>query len=91
MKRNIKLLVILALILLAGFGIIVGISNSQEQSEKPTIVTTNFPAYDFTRAIAGDKVEIKMLLKPGTEMHDYEPSPSDIIDIQKSNVYLILF
>lgn len=88
MKRNIKLLVILALILLAGFGIIVGISNSQKQSEKPTIVTTNFPAYDFTRAIAGDKVEIKMLLKPGTEMHDYEPSPSDIIDIQKSKLFV---
>lgn len=88
MKRNIKLLVILALVLLLGLGVIVGINNSQKLSKKPTIVTTNFPAYDFARAVAGNKIEIKMLLKPGAEMHDYEPSPSDIINIQQSELFI---
>ena len=88
MKRNIKLLVILALVLLLGLGVIVGIHNSQKLSKKPTIVTTNFPAYDFARAVAGNKIEIKMLLKPGAEIHDYEPSPSDIINIQQSELFI---
>lgn len=88
MKRNIKIVIALAVILLAGLGFIVAFNNSQKQSEKLTIVTTNFPAYDFARAVAGDKAEIKMLLKPGAEMHDFEPTPSDIIDIKKSNLFI---
>lgn len=88
MKRNIKIVIALAVILLAGLGFIVAFNNSQKQSEKLTIVTTNFPAYDFARAVAGDKAEIKMLLKPGSEMHDFEPTPSDIIDIEKSNLFI---
>lgn len=88
MKRNIKIVIALAVILLAGLGFIVAFNNSQKQSEKLTIVTTNFPAYDFARAVAGDKADIKMLLKPGAEMHDFEPTPSDIIDIEKSDLFI---
>lgn len=88
MKRNIKITIALAAILLVSLGVILGISDARKQSEKLTIVTTNFPAYDFTRAVAGDKAEIKMLLKPGSEMHDFEPTPSDIIDIEKSNLFI---
>lgn len=88
MKRNIKIVIALAVILLAGLGFIVAFNNSQKQSEKPTIITTNFPAYDFARAVAGDKAEIKMLLKPGAEMHDFEPTPSDIINIEKSDLFI---
>lgn len=88
MKRNIKITIALAAILLVGLGVILGISNTQKQSEKLTIITTNFPAYDFARAVAGDKAEIKILLKPGAEMHDFEPTPSDIIDIEKSSLFI---
>lgn len=88
MKRNIKITIALAAILLVSLGVILGISDARKQSEKLTIVTTNFPAYDFARAVAGDKAEIKMLLKPGSEMHDFEPTPSDIIDIEKSNLFI---
>lgn len=88
MKRNIKITIALAVILLVSLGVILGISDARKQSEKLTIVTTNFPAYDFARAVAGDKAEIKMLLKPGSEMHDFEPTPSDIIDIEKSNLFI---
>lgn len=88
MKRNLKIIIALAVILIATLGIIIGISNSQKQSEKISIITTNFPAYDFARAVAGDKADVKMLLKPGAEMHDFEPTPSDIIDIEKSALFI---
>jgi zinc transport system substrate-binding protein len=55
---------------------------------KITVTTTIFPAYDFTRQIAGDKVNLAMLLPPGSESHSFEPSPRDIIAIQNSDIFI---
>ena len=57
-------------------------------STKLTIVTTIFPYYDFARQVAGDKAEITMLLSPGAESHDYEPSPQDIIKINNADLFI---
>ncbi len=56
--------------------------------EKLRVVTTIFPQYDFVREIAGDKVELSMLLKPGAEAHSYEPAPQDVIAIQQSDLFV---
>lgn len=55
---------------------------------KLKVVSTIFPGYDFTRAVAGERVELKMLLPPGSESHSYEPTPQDIIAIQNCDVFL---
>lgn len=60
----------------------------KESNEKIKIVTTNFPPYDFVRAIGKDKVDLKMLVKPGAESHSYEPSPQDIKDIQNADLFI---
>ena len=57
-------------------------------SEKLRIVTTIFPAYDFAREIFGDKAEITLLLKPGTESHSYDPSARDIVKIDSSDLFI---
>ena len=60
-----------------------------KRSEKFEIVTSNFPTYDFVRAItANTNINIKMLTKPGSDLHEYEPSPQDIIDIQNSKAFV---
>ena len=56
--------------------------------DKISVVTTIFPQYDFVRQIAGDKVNLKMLLKPGEESHSYEPTPQDIIAIQNCDIFI---
>ena len=55
-----------------------------------TIIATNFPSYDFTRALIKDvdDVEVKLLVKPGSETHDFEPTPQDIIDIKNSDIFI---
>ena len=58
------------------------------QSERVTIVTTIFPAYDFARQIAGDDADVTMLLPPGGESHSYEPTPQDMIAIQKASLFV---
>jgi zinc transport system substrate-binding protein len=55
---------------------------------KINVTTTNFPPYDFVRQIAGDKVNLTMLLSPGSESHSFEPSPRDIITIQNSDIFI---
>ena len=62
--------------------------NTETDDGKISVVTTIFPPYDFVREIAGDQVEVKMLLKPGEETHSYEPTPQDIIAIQESDVFI---
>ncbi|TCS74522.1 zinc transport system substrate-binding protein [Muricomes intestini] len=62
------------------------VHNSADRKLK--VVSTIFPQYDFVRQIAGDKVDLKMLLKPGEESHSYEPTPQDIIAIQNCDVFL---
>lgn len=57
-------------------------------SAKLSVVTTNFAPYDFIRQIAGDRVELSMLVPPGSESHSYEPSPKDIIKILESDVFI---
>ena len=62
----------------------------QENSDKLTIIATSFPSYDFARAVVkdSDNIEVKMLLKPGSEMHDYEPTPQDIKNIKNSKLFI---
>lgn len=62
--------------------------NVKKDSSKISVVTTIFPYYDFTRSIAGDKADIKLLLSPGSEPHSYEPSPSDIVAIENCDIFI---
>lgn len=59
-----------------------------DNAPKIKVVTTLFPQYDFTNQVGKDAVEVKMLLKPGVESHTYEPTPSDIIEINKADLFL---
>jgi len=66
----------------------VGNSEGETGTEKLKIVTTLFPQYDFVRQVAGDKVEVTLLVPPGVEAHAYEPTPQDIVTIQKSDLFI---
>ena len=52
------------------------------------VVTTIFPSYDFAGHIAGDCADVHMLLKPGEEVHSYEPTPQDIRMIQNCDLFI---
>jgi len=56
--------------------------------DKLSVVATIFPQYDFVREIAGDSVELIMLLPPGSESHSFDPTPQDIITIQNCDVFI---
>ena len=60
------------------------------RAQAAEIVTTSFPCYDFARQIAGDAAEVRMLIRPGTEVHSYEPTPADILAIGDSDLFVAI-
>ena len=87
MKIYLKIIIFILIIL--SIVIITGCSKNNSDA-KFTIISTSFPGYDFTRAVTKDikDIDVKMLLKPGAEMHDYEPTPQDIKNIKNSNIFI---
>lgn len=65
-----------------------GADTSGDNAEKPLVITTIFPAYDFARQVFGDTAEVKMLLKPGQESHSYDPSAKDIVEISNCDLFI---
>ena len=47
------------------------------------IAATVFPAYDFAREIGGERVSVTLLVPPGSEAHSYEPTPQDILLLER--------
>ncbi len=84
MKRLLALLVTGAMLL----GMCSGCSAPTQQEEGLSVVATIFPQYDFTRQVMGNTDHLKMLLRPGQEVHSYEPTPQDIIAIQNCDLFI---
>lgn len=58
------------------------------ETGKLSIVATLFPQYDFARQLVGDRADVRLLLPPGSESHSFEPTPADIIAINKSDLFV---
>ena len=78
---------IIAIILILSISIFV-ITKLSNNKKTVSIIASNFISYDFARAVTGDKSEVAMLLKPGVEMHNYEPTPEDIINIKNADLFI---
>ena len=58
-------------------------------SKKISIVATIYPQYDWIKNILGeraDSVDLKLLIKNGTDLHSYKPSAQDIATIAKADL-----
>lgn len=68
-----------------------GCTTSHEEYKtdgKPLIIATIFPQYDFLRHICGNLATVHMLIQPGSESHNYDPSPNDIINISHAALFV---
>lgn len=52
------------------------------------IMTTFTILADMARNVAGDTAEVGCLIKPGAEVHGYEPTPLDIVRAQDADLVL---
>lgn len=88
-KKNIAFILVL-IILFSIITIVILQVNKTESNEtgKIEIVATLFPQYDFAKQIGGDKVNVTLLLPPGTESHTYDPTPQDMVNINNSSLFI---
>ena len=69
--------VLASVAVLTGCGNAVGQNAKKEDDGKLNVVTTLFPYYDFARQIAGDAVDLTMVVPAGMDSHSFEPTPAD--------------
>lgn len=58
------------------------------QNEKLKVVTTFTVIADIAKNVAGDAAEVESITKPNAEIHNYQPTPGDIIRAQKADLIL---
>ncbi len=64
---------------------------AQQQALHPTklnVVASFYPLQFFTEQIGKDNVQVVSLVPPGVDVHDWEPTPQDIVRIQSSPVFI---
>ena len=55
-----------------------------------SVVTTIFPIYDWARQVVGDRegVDVAFLLDSGVDLHSYQPTARDIVDISGCDLFV---
>jgi len=81
--------VIAGVALLAGFAFMVmQARNKAGHADKKQILTTFTVLADMARNVAGDRADVESITKPGAEIHGYEPTPQDMVRLQKADLVL---
>ena len=65
-------------------------TTEKEDNYRLKIVTSLFPYYDMARAVIGDVkgIDLKMTVTPGQDSHSFEPTPSDVIQMENADVLI---
>ncbi len=93
MLKRIYILVVLLLLAISAAGCGSAGNDKQKKPEvqKLKIVTTIYPEYSWVREVLGKQgsgAELVMLSKNGVDMHSYQPSAEDILNIAKSDLFI---
>ena len=78
------LLVILAVVI----AFLLAKDGEKRSNGKLNVVTTFYPMYEFTKNVVGDQGKVSLLIKAGTEVHDFEPSTKDVTRIQEADTFV---
>lgn len=80
------------LVLAAALALVACSAESNEKApaqKKVSIVATIYPQYDWLKNILGDRLDamnLKLLIKNGTDLHSYKPSAQDIAAIASADM-----
>lgn len=77
MRISLKIMTALALGLL-----------TMQANAKFKVVTTFTVIQDIAQNVAGDAAIVESITKPGAEIHEYEPTPKDIVKAQSADLIL---
>ncbi|MFP4451861.1 MAG: metal ABC transporter solute-binding protein, Zn/Mn family [Desulfosalsimonas sp.] len=83
MKKN--LYIVFALLLVAVCGILQ--SEAESREKRLNVIVSILPQKYFVEQIAADRVNVEVMVKPGSHPATYEPAPSQMAAISKCDLY----
>ena len=87
-KKIISCLMSIAII--SSFLFVAGCSKDKAESKKLVIAVTILPEKTFAEAVCGDLAEVVVMVPPGNSPETYEPSPKQMAQFSKANLYFAL-
>ncbi len=72
----------------SGSGSATSTATGTKVSGKPVVLTTFTVLEDIAENVAGDHLQVESITKPGAEIHNYEPTPSDIRRAEDADLIL---
>ncbi len=73
---------------LLAFAFALSLTSQSFAQGKLRVICSLFPGYDFAKNILSDRADVKLLLRPGVEPHDFEPSARDIMNLNESDIFI---
>lgn len=61
-----------------------------EDNTRPLVVVSGYVPYTLTKQLAGNGVNLLMLLPPGAEPHAFEPTPGALISLKKAAAFIYI-
>ena len=85
-----KKITAIILCIIIACGAFAGCGSGTENNNKMKIVTTIFPIYNWVNEIVGDNdnAEISMLLDNGVDLHSFQPTADDIVNISSCDMFI---
>ncbi len=65
------------------------IISAAADSTEISVMTSFYPLYEFTKQVGQDKVHVSLLVPPGIEPHDWEPTINELQKMYEANLIVI--
>ncbi|WP_427339355.1 metal ABC transporter substrate-binding protein [Caloranaerobacter sp. DY30410] len=85
---------IISLMLIFMFIFTVGCASKEVKTEKQNVkdklkvYASIYPMYDFAKNIGKDKIELHLMIPPGAEPHDWEPTAKLMAELENADVFI---
>ena len=69
---------------------VLGCDDGDDDGGPHKVAVSIFPLYDIARRVAGDDIEVALVLPPGRSEHGYEPTPREMTRVSGADVGFVV-
>ncbi|KXS43352.1 MAG: periplasmic solute-binding protein [Methanolobus sp. T82-4] len=87
-NRILKFVLFTLLLLVLASGCVDDQEVSASSSDKPVVVVSILPEAEFVEQVAGDQVDLMVMVPPGADPHSYEVTPGQLRELSDADMYV---
>jgi len=90
MERSLVFLagVIVVVVAVAGVYFVLRAPVTPPPSSRLSVIASFYPIYDFAKNVAGDRANVSVLVPETLDVHEFDPTPSDLQRVSSANVLI---